>query len=140
MINVHLPDCWIKSLKRERASLSPSLSPGTLEEGALAITDWVLKLCIIRYDISHLCPLIYFRSHDHSAQSWKGGSSNCIPLLGGPGLGMREERPMSSESSANHMLMSCQQKSPHPLFSQRTLLEKALRILKSCFDKTKVLF
>lgn len=95
----------------------------------------------MHHTISHLCPLLYFHSHDHSAQSWKGGSCQLHPIAGRTMSGdERQERTMSSEPSGNHTFMSCPQKRPHHLFSQKTLLGKALRILKSCFDKTKILF
>ena len=88
-----------------------------------------------------MSPYLLIHSHDHSAQSWKGGSCQLHPIAERAMSGdERQERSMSSEPSAKHTLISCQQKRPHPLFSQKTLLGKALRILKSGFDKTKILF
>ena len=90
VIKVHLPDCWIKSLKRERSSHSPSLSPVTLEEGALATADWVLKLCITQLVI--YVPLSTFIHMITLHKAGRVGLANCIPLLGGPCLGMRDRK------------------------------------------------
>lgn len=103
-------------------SFSASLSPGTLREEALTIADFVPKLCMTQCDISHLCPLIYLHSPYHytktrrkAGKTWPG---DCIPFLGRRGLKSGDSGRggiMGSEPSANHVLMSCQQKRPHPI-------------------------
>lgn len=49
--------------------LQSSSLPVPLREVVWAITAFVSKLCTTQCDISHLCPLIYFRLYSYDART-----------------------------------------------------------------------
>jgi hypothetical protein len=95
----------------------------------------------------HLYPFVSSHSAYQCARTrWKAGSmalADCISSTtcrkgepGGRGLGTGK----SYQLGTSWELLSYQQKMLHPLCSPENLLGEALRMLKSCFDKTNVLF
>lgn len=107
--------------------LQSSSLPVPLREVVLAITAFVSKLCTTQCDISHLCPLIYFRLYSYYARTrWhlEGWGLQAASFFQEDQVwGQWMRKSASSEPAVNLMLMSCQQKRPHPLF----FLEKSLR-------------